>query len=381
MREQSEVVGHSVRAMYLYAAMADLVRHTGDSELLEACRRLWDDLARGKIYLTGGIGSSRSNEGFTHAYDLPNLSAYAETCASIGLVYWSHRMLQKDLDSRYADTLELALYNGVSASVSLDGRQFNYVNPLGSDGQHHREEMFGCACCPPNIARLFASVGEYYYIQDEGSIAVQLYGASEITASLGNSEITIRQETEYPWDGMVKLTVECASDACFDLWLRIPGWCERHTITVNGEVVQVEGKAGYAVLARTWHSGDMVELVMEMPVRLTEAHPYIEENRGCLALCRGPIVYCIEQVDHTADIRALRLNSDSEFTPRYQPDLLGGVVVLECDGIALNIEQWEGNLYLPASKLDKSPARLKAIPYAAWDNREAGAMRVWIPKD
>lgn len=379
VREQAEVVGHSVRAMYLYTAMADLAGELGDEGLLDACTRLWRHLTTRNLYLTGSIGPSAANEGFTRDYDLPNERAYAETCAAIGLVFWSHRLLQLACDGRYADVLERALYNGVVSGVSLDGERFFYENPLASTGDHHRQPWFDCACCPPNVARLLASLGEYIYGQSENEIAVHLYVQGSATLALGGQAVTLRQQTRYPWDGGVEIELSPAAPARFGLRLRIPGWCRRVQVTVNGEPVDMEGKLQrrYLVLDRTWRPGDRVALDFDMPVERIYAHPDVRQDLGMVALGRGPLVYCFEQVDQPAPLARLLLPAGATFTPVFEPALLGGVVVLRGEGAALSSAGWDDVLYR-AAPAEAEPCPLTAIPYYAWDNREPGAMRVWM---
>ncbi len=245
VREQAEAVGHAVRAMYLYSGMADIARLGRDESLLAACSTLWQDVVGRKMYVTGGVGSQHRGEAFTHAYDLPNESAYAETCAAIGLVFFAHRMLQVERDSRYADVMERALYNGVLSGIGLEGKRFFYVNPLMSRGGHHRQEWFGCACCPPNIARLLASLGQYVYSVDDAALYVHLYVAGQVTVPLAHQAVTLRQEGEYPWHGRVRFTVETAEPAKFDLLLRVPGWCRRHAVRINGKPAARRMSRGY----------------------------------------------------------------------------------------------------------------------------------------
>ena len=380
VREQHEVAGHAVRAMYLYTAMADLAGELGDDSLLAPLEQLWRHLCTRNLYITGGVGVSAANEGFTQDYDLPNLSAYAETCASIGLVFWMQRMLQLRCDGRYADVLERALYNGVLSGVSLDGARFFYENPLASRGDHHRQAWFDCACCPPNIARLLASLGAYIYGYSEDEIAVHLYIQSQATIELGGQAIRLQQATNYPWDGEVTLRVDMAQPAHFGLRLRIPGWCRRAAVSINGAPIDMEGKLArrYLTLMRTWQPGDRVTLALDMPVEQIFAHPNVQQDVNCVALQRGPLVYCLEQVDHVTPLHHIRLPLDADLTPRFEPDLLGGMVEIVGEGAAAEIDDWENTLYRGAPPVCV-PTPLRAIPYFAWDNRTAGAMRVWLP--
>jgi hypothetical protein len=370
VREQTRVVGHAVRAMYLYCAMADLAGELGDAALRRAGERLWTHLSERHLYLTGGIGSSRHNEGFTCDYDLPNETAYAETCAAIGLVFWNHRLLQLDGDRRYADLMERALYNGVLSGVALDGQKFFYENPLASTGRHHRQDWFGCACCPPNIARLLASLGQYIYSQHDHNLAVHLYVQSRVELP----GLRLRQETNYPWDGRITLHVEPATAARFCIRLRIPAWCRRATLRVNGQRRPIRLQRGYALLTRPWRAGDRVELDLAMPVERIYAHPRVRQNCGRVALQRGPVVYCLEQTDNGPDLNALSLPARSKLTPRWQPKLLGGVVTIQ--GRALRTVPGP-TLYTTAPG-KRRPCRITAIPYYAWDNRAPGEMLVWL---
>jgi len=380
VRDLAVVEGHAVRAMYLYSAMADLAGLHGDAALRAACERLWNDLCLKKLYLTGGIGPSRHNEGFTQDYDLPNESAYAETCAAIGLVFWSHRLLQLECDGRYADVMERALYNGALSGVSLDGAAFFYENPLASHGHHHRQAWFGCACCPPNLARLLASLGQYIASTSADSVALHLYiqGALETTLPDG-SAATIAQTTRYPWDGHVAITLQLTAPSAFTLRLRIPGWCRRHTLAVNGQPVEAAYARGYAAIARSWQPGDVITLMLEMPVEIVAAHPGVTANLGRVALQRGPLVYCLEDVDHTAPVLRLLLRDGAPLVPRWDPELLGGVVVIEGEGLLSPEEGWGDTLYQPYSAARYQSIPVRAIPYYAWDNRAPGGMVTWVP--
>jgi uncharacterized protein len=381
VREQTQVVGHAVRAVYLYSAMADLAMAGGDTTLLEACERLWRHLASTRTYVMGGIGTSRHNEGFTQDYDLPNESAYAETCAAIGLVFWAERMLQNRLDRRYADVLELALYNAVLSGVSLDGERFFYDNPLASEGNHHRAEWFLCPCCPPNLARILASLGRYVYSQSEDEAVVHLYVAGTATLDLGGQRVTLRQQTNYPWDGDAAITVETGTPARFAVRLRLPGWCHAPQVTVNGEPVDTAAltEDGYLRLEREWRAGDRVELSLPMPVERVYAHPAVKADIGRVALRRGPIVYCLEQTDHAAPLARIQLPVDAALTARAAPDVLGGVVLVEGIAAALDDAGWNEELYRTTPPAPKETP-LRAIPYFAWDNRAPGAMLVWLPE-
>lgn len=378
-REQSEVVGHAVRAMYLYCAMADLALEMGDEELARACYRLWQHLTTKRMYVTGGIGTARENEGFTSDYDLPNETAYAETCAAVGLVFWAHRMVHLDSDGQYIDVLEQALYNGVLSGISLDGKKFFYENPLASNGHAHRQEWFGCACCPPNIARLLTSLGQYIYSQSTTEVFVHLYASSQVSLQVDAQTVTLRQSTNYPWDGTVRIEIEAEHPTAWTLKLRIPGWCQKPVLRVNGETIDLQPivDKGYASLARAWQTGDTVALDLPMPVTRIYAHPQVTADVGCVALKRGPVVYCLEAVDNNAPLHTLVLPESATLQASYEADKLNGVVVLHGAAQHIDGEDWATTLYR-TQRPRLHETQITAIPYFAWDNRQPGAMRVWI---
>ncbi len=389
VRDLREVGGHAVRAMYLYSAMTDLAVLTGDSSLKGALMALWEDICLRKLYITGGIGPSRANEGFTQPYDLPNETAYAETCAAIGLVFWNHRLLELELHRRYADVLERALYNGVISGVSLDGELFFYENPLASLGDepgrngHHRQPWFDCACCPPNLARLLASLGGYVYSQSASTMVVHLFTASQALVELGGETVTVLQETNYPWDGDVKFHFDLPRPVQFELKLRMPGWCSHASFWLNGRAIASGPELkleedGYWSLSRTWQPGDVLRYQMQMSIERIFAHPDVRQDAGLTALQRGPLVYCLEQVDHTVPLQRLRLPYSAALTAEYQSDLLGGVVRLTGHALAAELGGWESSLYRTARPVLRK-VHLSAVPYYAWDNRQPGAMQVWLP--
>jgi DUF1680 family protein len=381
IREQQKVVGHAVRAMYLYSAVADLAHENDDASLLQTCDRLWENLITRRMYLTGGIGPSRHNEGFTEDYDLPDETAYAETCATIGLVLWNQRLLQFAGDSRYADVMERGLYNGFLSGVSLDGTHFLYENPLSSAGNRHRQEWFLCPCCPPNVARVLASIGGYTYSTGSQDIWVHLYAGSTAGLEIAGKEVSVRQTTRYPWEGEVKIDVALQTTLTFKLHLRLPGWCQKYHLSVNGEEQAVQPQGGYLVIERSWKDGDSVTFEMDMPVRLTWANPAVRQLQGRLALERGPLVYCLEGVDHEGIILDRIAVTPQTFLDGcrviYQPDLLGGVSVIEGPAAMIDDASWDGALYGSAPPLQK-PVAIWAVPYCVWDNREPGEMRVWL---
>lgn len=378
--EQREIVGHAVRATYFYCAATDLARLGVGGEYVEPLNVIWRDVTDRKMYVTGGIGSSRHNEGFTVAYDLPNETAYAETCAGIGLLFWNHRLNLLNADARYADVLERSLYNGILSGLSLDGERFFYVNPLASRGEHHRQPWFACACCPPNLLRLVPTVGGYAYAVGPRSIYVNQFMAGTATIDLDDlGAVEIMQQTRYPWEGSVRLTLRPAKAAEFALFVRIPGWSRGATLRINGEPVgPLQMERGYARLARQWKPGDLVELDLPMPVERIESHPRVQANRGRVALQRGPIVYCLEGVDHGGHVRNILLPRGAELRAEWRSELLGGVTVLRGRGVTFDVPAWEDELYRASPQ--GREIELTAIPYYAWDNREPGEMVVWLPE-
>ena len=383
VREHTHIVGHAVRAMYLYCGVADLAAVNGDAGYIEMMERVWGDTVNKKMYVTGGIGTSRDNEGFTEAYDLPNESAYCETCAAIALCLWNQRLNLLHADAKYFDVFERTLYNGLLAGIALDGKRFFYVNPLVSDGSHHRQPWYPCACCPSNIVRFVPSVGGYVYAQTDNAIYVNLYVGSAAEVELrGDRRVRVEQETRYPWDGRVKLRVTPDGPQAFDLHLRVPAWCQTPRLQFNGTPVEpVVTERGYARLTCAGQRGYTVELDLPMPIVRMRAHPNVEADRGRVALQRGPIVYCLEAADTACDVRALALSRDAQLTSEFRGDLLGGVTTIR--GAALVAEagpgdDWEQPLYERAPRA--VPVAFEAVPYYAWDNRESGAMVVWLPE-
>ena len=358
VRGLSSITGHAVRAMYLFCGMADVEALKKEAGYMEALDRLWDDVVLTKMYVTGGIGSSRQNEGFTEPYDLPNYDAYCETCASVGMVYWNARMNQLTGEGKYVDVLERSMYNGALAGVSLTGDRFFYVNPLASHGDHHRREWYGTACCPSQISRFLPSIGSYIYGTTDDALWVNLYVGSVTRVPVNGGEITLRQETSYPWDGEVILTVASLPKPMEkEVRLRIPAWCKSYGVAVNGEEINpVTMEKGYVVIPKQWKEGDEITLNMDMPVEMVASAPQVKENIGKRAVQRGPLVYCAEETDNN-DFENLLLTKGTSFAPAFDKTVLGGVTVID-------------------AVTDDRVIRL--IPYYAWDNREAGEMKVWI---
>ena len=377
VREQGQVVGHAVRAMYMYSAMADLAAEDGDEALRAACERLWEDLTRHSLYLTGGLGPSAHNEGMTRPFDLPNESAYAETCAAVGLVFWGRRMAALTGEARYADVMERALYNNVLSGVSLGGDRFFYENPLASEGHHHRWAWHSCPCCPPNVARLLASLGEYVYSLKADEVTVNLYISGQLQAEVGGQQLTLSQQSEYPWDGRIALNVDTSAPSEFSLRLRVPGWCPQATLTLNGEPLEVAQAQGYLTVRRVWQSGDTLHLTLPMSAERVYARPEVSQDAGLVAVQRGPVVYCAEGVDQQGDLTRLSLPRGAALSARHVPGLLGGVTVVEATAELDSGAGWGTDLYRNRPSQPES-ATLTLVPYAVWDHRETSPMRVWL---
>ncbi len=391
VREQDKAEGHAVRAVYLYSGMAEVASATEDQELFEACERLWNNIVEKQMYVTGAIGATAYGESFTFDYDLPNDTVYAETCAAIGLIFFARRMFEITKDSRYADVMERALYNGVISGMSLDGTKFFYVNPLevvpeasqkDFNKMHvkvERQKWFGCACCPPNVARLLASIGGYAYEVSEDSIYMNLFLGGDMEAVLNGKENRFHVETHYPWDGEVTVQVENAQDSEFLLALRIPGWCRDWSLQVNGQDQNAAVEKGYACLRRTFQNGDQIRLQLSMPVTLVEANPRVREDIGKVAVMRGPVVYCLEEADNGDQLQQLYLQEQPEFQVQYEKELLKGVVTLTAKGKRVSEKQWDDRiLYQPYTGKSYEEQTLKFIPYYAWTNRKPGEMLVWV---
>ncbi|HEV3342261.1 MAG TPA: beta-L-arabinofuranosidase domain-containing protein [Pirellulales bacterium] len=373
VRQQTEVAGHAVRAMYLYAAMADVAAVTGDPELLASLESIWRDVVERKMYVTGGIGPSAHNEGFTVPYDLPNDSAYAETCAAIGMALWNHRLFLMSGDGKYADVLEREVYNGLLSGVSLSGDRFFYVNPLGSKGNHHRVPWFDCSCCPTNIVRYIPGMGERAFATRGNELWTVLYFGNEAEVKLAGGAIKLREETRYPWDGEVKLTLTPAKPMAFDLKLRVPGWCHQAAVQVNAETVHAKPERGYVTLSRTWRPGDVVTLSLAMPIERVYADPHVQADVGRVAVQRGPVVYCLEGVDNDGQVRNFVLPREAKLEAAFEPDLLAGVVVVRGEGLRVNTA---GDV----ADARTQKVKFQAVPYYAWDNRAPGQMLVWLPE-
>jgi hypothetical protein len=388
--DQTEAVGHAVRATYMYSGIADVAALTGESSYVSAIDRIWENVAGKRIYITGGVGASGAGEAFGRNYELPNMSAYCETCAAIGNDFWNHRLFLLHGDAKYIDVMERTLYNGLISGVSLDGKGFFYPNPLESNGQHQRSPWFGVACCPGNITRFMASVPGYVYAQQGDTIYVNLFVNSNADVKLDSGRtVRIVQETRYPWDGRVKMTLTPDRSGSFTVNVRLPGWARNEAIPsdlyrfadriadpvvlkVNGSPAAQTVNHGYFALARTWKKGDSIELTLPMPVRRVVSHDLVEANRGRVALQRGPIVYCAEWPDNPGGkVRNLMLPDSNLLTAEFRPDLLGGVEVIKGKAVSL--------AYDAEGKVNSREQDFMAIPYYAWANRGRGQMMVWVP--
>ena len=390
--EQTEAVGHAVRAGYLYSGMADVAALTGDPRYIRAIDAIWENATGKKLYLTGGIGSRAEGEAFGDNYELPNLTAYNETCAAVANIFWNERLFLLHGDARYVDVLERTLYNGLLSGVSLDGTKFFYSNPLESDGSHQRSPWFGCACCPGNITRFLPSLPGYFYAQSGDTIYVNLYAGSKAGFKLKNGRaVKITQETRYPWDGVVKMTVQLdwQKSMKFTINVRIPGWARNEVVpgglykfsdsvnepvilTVNDEDMPVRPDQGYVSLDRAWKSGDVIELDLPMRIRHVAASENVVADRGRIALQRGPIVFCAEWPDTpNGKVRKLLLPDEQPLTTRFDPALLNGVQVIEGKGYNVTTNEFGHTV--------KRLQDFKVIPYFAWANRGPGEMIVWIP--
>lgn len=385
VREQKTAEGHSVRAVYMYTAMADIAGKTGEPELLQACETLWDNITQKRMYVTGSIGSTVDGEAFSIDYDLPNDTAYAETCAAIGLVFFARKMLDIHPSGKYADVMERALYNGVLSGMQLDGKKFFYVNPLEADpdisgklyGFKHvlpeRPGWYSCACCPPNVVRLVMSLGKYAWSCSEDTIYSHLY----LGGSASFAQAVIDVESSYPWEGRVSYTVNpVRENQQFALAVRIPSYAKDYRILLNGEERKdtfIED--GYFYLSRTWQTGDKVELLFSMPVRKIYCNTAVRENEGCVALMRGPLVYCFEGIDNDGCLQELRIPENTEFISSFiETEQLKGMIAIKFDGIRMRSKE---ALYLEEQP-EQEKVRIKAIPYFAWGNRGLNQMRVWM---
>lgn len=385
--EQEEAVGHAVRATYMYAGMADVAAITGDSSYIHAIDKIWDNIVGKKLYITGGIGATSQGEAFGANYELPNLTAYCETCAAIGNVYTNYRLFLLHGDAKYFDVLERTLYNGLISGVSMDGGSFFYPNPLSSTGGYSRKPWFGCACCPSNISRFIPSLPGYVYAVKDADLYVNLFLSNRATLKVDKKEVVLEQEASYPWEGDIRVKVAKGSQA-FAMHIRIPGWVRgqvvpsdlytyaddqhpAYRVSVNGEEVQGDLVKGYLCIRRKWKKGDVVDIHFDMLPRVVKAHPSVEADRGRVAVERGPLVYCAEWPDNDFNVHNILLNRHPSFQVTEKPELLNGIRLLTTDAQALS--------YDASGKLSLRDVKLNLIPYYAWAHRGEGDMDVWLP--
>lgn len=387
--EQDEAVGHAVRAVYMYSGMADVAAITGDSSYIKAIDKIWDNIVSKKIYITGGIGARHAGEAFGNNYELPNLSAYCETCAAIGNVYMNYRLFLLHGDAKYFDVLERTLYNGLISGVSLDGGSFFYPNPLSSNGKYSRKPWFGCACCPSNVSRFIPSLPGYVYAVKNDQVYVNLYLSNKAELKVDKKKILLKQETGYPWNGDIRLKITQGNQD-FTMKLRIPGWVRgnvlpgdlysytdnqkpAYQVAVNGQTVESDVNDGYLSIARKWKKGDVVEVHFDMIPRIVKANPKVEADHGRVAVERGPIVYCAEWPDNRFNVHSILLNQHPQFKVTDKPELLYGIRQITTDAQALSYDK--------AGKLVTKDVELTLIPYYAWAHRGEGDMEVWLPID
>ncbi|ARN56165.1 glycoside hydrolase family 127 protein [Sedimentisphaera salicampi] len=381
--EQEEAVGHAVRASYMYCAVADMALLDRDEAYLEALEKLWNSVVDRKMYLTGGVGAHHDLESYGDDYELPNDTAYAETCASIANIMWSDRMFRLNGDSKYIDIVERILYNGFLSGVSIDGDKFFYTNPLESDGQFKfnknkstRKPWFKCSCCPTNVVRFVPTISSYIYAYDQQNIFVNLFIKSKTSLKITDSQVDLEMKTDYPWDGKVRLEVNPQNGSYFTLRMRIPGWsqgkpvpgdlyrytndkAEKVSICVNGKEFDYQVENGYALINRYWDAGDFVEMKISMPIRIVRCNEKVVNNRGKGALERGPLVYCAEQIDNESSLDNIKIGDNINLNSEYIDEILGGICVL-------------------SGLVDNKGTEFKFVPYYSWSHRGEGAMKVWF---
>ncbi len=387
VRSQDKAQGHAVRAGYLYSGMADVARETGDETLVEACRKIWDNITHRQMYITGAIGQSKTGEAFSYDYDLPNALVYGETCAAISLAFFAQRMLRLQPRGEYGDVLERTLYNGTISGMSLDGQRFFYVNPLEVDPQRceqneqfrhvkpQRQKWFSCACCPPNLGRLITSLPGYVYHTRGNTAFAVLYTTNDAQLALSGGTLTIKTETRYPWDGVVTMHIENAFDGA-QIALRIPGWCKGYALRVNGVAKLLQPMDGFIYLGVAQE--DEIVLTLDMPVQVVRANPMVQDDIGKIAVTRGPVVYCLEQPDNGKQLQRVFLRADAHFETQWEPQLLGGVCTIRCMGDRLCFDDWAPDELYGTGAPQYRLQPLTLIPYYAWANRGLSEMTVWI---
>ena len=390
VREQTKALGHAVRQGYLLAGMADVARETGDESLARACDVMWKNITRRQMYVTGAVGQSEFGEAFTFDYDLPNDIVYGETCAAISVFFFAQRMMRLRPLGEYGDVMDRLLYNGTISGMNLEGNRFFYVNPLESWPERNRknpqyrhvrserQKWFGCACCPPNLARMISALPSSAMYARENTAYVTLFTSFDADIPLDAGNVSIGCETGYPWNGSVRIQVKKAFPG-FTLALRLPGWVKSYRLAVNGAYARTVMDDGYLYLSRDWAEGDEVAFDMDMPVTVVRAHPRARANIGKIAIQRGPVVYCLEEIDNGPNLAALSVRADADFSAAFEPDTLGGVTVIECEAARLTESGWdEYELYADRHAPVEQTVRARFVPYYAWNNRGEGEMTVWV---
>lgn len=393
--EQDKAEGHAVRLVYLCTGMADVARLTNDKEMLAACKKLWGNIVTKRMYITGGIGSTVDGEAFTADYDLPNDTMYCETCASIGLIFFAQAMLKNEPNSEYADVLERALYNSVISGMALDGKHFFYVNPLEvvpeyskkDPGKSHvkvkRPAWFGCACCPPNLARLINSLDKYIYTQQEDTIYINLFIENETNLQVKDASVILKQHTDYPWSGSIHFSVDTQIKCSFGLGIRIPYWSSKWDVKLNGTSIENPLiRNGYLILEKEWFGNEEISLQLDMTVKEWSANPLVRENLGKIVVQRGPFIYCVEEEDNGSNLHLLHVTKNPQFTYSFVEEVCEGIGVIKTQGKKKSIQsRWEDSLYALHANDQLEEKEITFIPYFAWANRSIGEMLVWIRKE
>ena len=390
--EQPVAIGHAVRFVYLMTGVAHLARLSQDEGKRRDCLRLWKNMARRQLYITGGIGSQSSGEAFSSDYDLPNDTVYAESCASIGLMMFARRMLEMEADSQYADVMERALYNTVLGGMALDGKHFFYVNPLEVHPKslkfNHiydhvkpvRQRWFGCACCPPNIARVLTSLGHYIYTPHDDALYINLYVGNSVEIPVGNEALRLRISGNYPWQEQVKIVIDSSSPVNHTLALRLPDWCDKPQVTLNGAPVTQDVRKGYLHISHLWQEGDTLQLTLPMPVRRIYGNPLVRHQAGQVAVQRGPLVYCLEQADNGEQLHNLQLPRDARFSAVEGKGIFARKILLQAPGYKQTAEDAENQAlwHYDRAPSSRQPQVLTFIPWFSWANRGEGEMRIWV---
>ena len=390
LAEQQTAIGHAVRFVYLMAGMAHLARLSGDEGKRQDCLRLWNNMAQRQLYITGGIGSQSSGEAFSSDYDLPNDTVYAESCASIGLMMFARRMLEMEADGHYADVMERALYNTVLGGMALDGKHFFYVNPLEVHPKtlafNHiydhvkpvRQRWFGCACCPPNIARVLTSLGHYIYTVRPDALLINLYVGNDVAIPVGDNILQLRISGNYPWHEQVKIEITSPVPVTHTLALRLPDWCADPAVSLNGQAITGEVSRGYLYLNRSWQEGDTLTLTLPMPVRRVYGNPQVRQQAGKVALQRGPLIYCLEEADNGANLHNLSLPKDSAFRVFEGKGIFAHKMLIQAEGIGCQAKDTDALWQYDHSPVERQPRTLTFIPWFSWANRGEGEMRIWV---